>query len=1043
TDNKALADGLKNGLTLISLFSKQAKDLLEMKAPAPDFSALDATLDLNQKRLQDLLATEKQDVVQTDALDAAKKRAAVGVGTFTGAMQKTFFTIQGGLSFYNLLRSSIGSLIRDANEATISENKLAFATREMEAAAPGATQRLMEYAAALRDKTGVDKDSIVTAEANLAATFKDEEAVKRLIPLIVDLVAFKKSQGDTTADLTNITNALTRAVNGEEGALTRMGVMLDESIVKSGDANAIVAELSRTYGGFAENTDANIRAQGVFNDKLEDVREALGILLSNALTPVLTPLGDLLTIVTKLPAPLQSATIFVAGLTVSMIALNTSLGGLPLLLGSLATGGVGLFGMFQGVSKGAGDAGRDVKAAKEELEAFRQFVDTLSPVIVELHIRDTEKEIEQIQKELDALGRFRSDAAIGSKILDALGFSDDEFEKKTNALERMKETLEVLKQATTKFDPVPTFTLTPKGDIKQTLAQIEAQVVALQEKRRDASKEEIGAINREIAALEQKKEALESIGTDAGVGSDVGALEKRLQLGEVSREQYEQELLQIRALAVEEKTRIEIDLKLKQSAASRMDERVKELDLQKQAGAISNATYITELQALGRTVTATEKKLEIQQKIAGAVGEQVKAEEEAEGRKNAIVIAGIQNRFDKQRAESAERLRVGLEIEQKIVDSATATDDQRRQAEENIRILKENNIKDLGEIDRQEALRAGEIRTDVEQKHFELALLLAETEHEANLLQIEEQFAEAEREARKLYTDKEQLELVLAALRKRKNQEIHQEEVRQLTRVLGLTAQLIGSVTTLADLFGAAGSQFVKEMQRALQIIQAIAAVITTINTIGKFFGLFSSGGFTGSGNPSEPAGVVHKEEIVFEEPIVRNNKDELLGLRRQLQKGKKLGEVVVSGSSEERAESVRKGFKQGGYTGVLGEILNSRPARIMDLMPGYQEGGFVPESAEWKRILEFIQGGAAPGGIQLPTTVINMIQQSTAGVSREELSVVVDELRRVNEKLTRLGESTDSLPDKMRLNLPEKIELEVDGSKLKQVIRFEERPKQ
>ncbi len=72
------------------------------------------------------------------------------------------------------------------------------------------------------------------------------------------------------------------------------------------------------------------------------------------------------------------------------------------------------------------------------------------------------------------------------------------------------------------------------------------------------------------------------------------------------------------------------------------------------------------------------------------------------------------------------------------------------------------------------------------------------------------------------------------------------------------------------------------------------------LGTIGTIAGLisgfkgFASGGWTGDGASSEPAGVVHKGEIVFEAPLVSKNKKTLLGLRELMQKGASLSDIIM-----------------------------------------------------------------------------------------------------------------------------------------------------
>jgi hypothetical protein len=55
----------------------------------------------------------------------------------------------------------------------------------------------------------------------------------------------------------------------------------------------------------------------------------------------------------------------------------------------------------------------------------------------------------------------------------------------------------------------------------------------------------------------------------------------------------------------------------------------------------------------------------------------------------------------------------------------------------------------------------------------------------------------------------------------------------------------------------------------------------------------FSSGGYTGKGGKEEPAGVVHRDEVVFESEITKKNLSDLLGLRALLQKGYRLKDLM------------------------------------------------------------------------------------------------------------------------------------------------------
>jgi hypothetical protein len=97
----------------------------------------------------------------------------------------------------------------------------------------------------------------------------------------------------TGKDLTTVSDNLAKAYDGNEGALKRMGVPLDDAILKSGDFKDITDELSRLFGGQA-STYAD-----TYQGKLDIVNQRLGELKESAGAPLLGVLGTLLETVDK------------------------------------------------------------------------------------------------------------------------------------------------------------------------------------------------------------------------------------------------------------------------------------------------------------------------------------------------------------------------------------------------------------------------------------------------------------------------------------------------------------------------------------------------------------------------------------------------------------------------------------------------------------------------------------------------------------------------------------------------------------------------
>lgn len=69
------------------------------------------------------------------------------------------------------------------------------------------------------------------------------------------------------------------------------------------------------------------------------------------------------------------------------------------------------------------------------------------------------------------------------------------------------------------------------------------------------------------------------------------------------------------------------------------------------------------------------------------------------------------------------------------------------------------------------------------------------------------------------------------------------------------------------------------------------------LSSIGSAAG-FASGGYTGGGNPSDVAGVVHRNEMVMESPIVRGQEGDWARLRQMVQQGTPVRDIISGPTS-------------------------------------------------------------------------------------------------------------------------------------------------
>ena len=139
-----------------------------------------------------------------------------------------------------------------------------------------------DYISATQLRVGVQDDKLRPSFGRLVRSTKDAEEAQKLLNLALDISVA------TGKPLETVSGALGKAYDGNAAALGRLGLGLDDSILKSKDFNVIGEELTKTFGGFAdteaESLDGKMRIVGI---RFDELKEKMG----NKLIPVL---GDVL-----------------------------------------------------------------------------------------------------------------------------------------------------------------------------------------------------------------------------------------------------------------------------------------------------------------------------------------------------------------------------------------------------------------------------------------------------------------------------------------------------------------------------------------------------------------------------------------------------------------------------------------------------------------------------------------------------------------------------------------------------------------------------
>lgn len=138
--------------------------------------------------------------------------------------------------------------------------------------------------------TGVADDELRPAFVRLVSATKDAAAAQDLLSLALDI-----SVG-TGRSLEGVTLALSKAATGQTTALRRLGVPLSDAAVKSGDLEAITAELSQTFQGqAAAAADTMAGRMQILQVAASELQEAFGAGVIGALSDTGDSASDLST----------------------------------------------------------------------------------------------------------------------------------------------------------------------------------------------------------------------------------------------------------------------------------------------------------------------------------------------------------------------------------------------------------------------------------------------------------------------------------------------------------------------------------------------------------------------------------------------------------------------------------------------------------------------------------------------------------------------------------------------------------------------------
>ncbi|MFA5424872.1 MAG: hypothetical protein WC374_13540, partial [Phycisphaerae bacterium] len=269
------------------------------------------------------------DATVTMKYNADTKAATGSVNSF-GSTLKKIGALMGIAFSVQYIREFAKESIEAYKMQEQAETKLATVMRQRMNATDEQIQSVKDLTAA-QQELGVIGDELQIAGAQQLSTFlKETDSVETLIPAMNNLAAQQNGVNATSEDMTNIANLMGKALQGQTGALKRVGISFTDAqaeVLKYGNESERAAMLAEVITDNVGDMNAELaktdsgkikQAENAIGDMQEEIGKKLipiqlqwVNLQKSALIPALGALFDVLGVIAKIVMAVVSAIGFV------------------------------------------------------------------------------------------------------------------------------------------------------------------------------------------------------------------------------------------------------------------------------------------------------------------------------------------------------------------------------------------------------------------------------------------------------------------------------------------------------------------------------------------------------------------------------------------------------------------------------------------------------------------------------------------------------------------------------------------------------------
>jgi len=177
--------------------------------------------------------------------------------------------------------------VKSAIEDEAAQAKLATTLENVTGATNAQIKAVEDYITQTALANGITDDVLRPSLDRLVRSTKDVTKAQELQQLALDISA------GTGKDLSAVSEALGKAYDGNLGALKRLGVAIDDSIIKSKNFDAAAAALSKTFEGQASKQAETFQGKMArLTVAFDEAKETVGSYVLDALTPLISGFVD-------------------------------------------------------------------------------------------------------------------------------------------------------------------------------------------------------------------------------------------------------------------------------------------------------------------------------------------------------------------------------------------------------------------------------------------------------------------------------------------------------------------------------------------------------------------------------------------------------------------------------------------------------------------------------------------------------------------------------------------------------------------------------